>query len=74
MSKHTTTDWALEMREAILHAPLAYRGVVDAALADCTAEDLDALRSWRNAGLVTGDWRRAAINRRIAELETGSDK
>jgi hypothetical protein len=59
----------LELRDAILTPPLSMRGVVDAALAACTAADLAALRSWCNAGIVNGDWRRVAVNRRIVELE-----
>jgi len=58
-----------ELREAVLHAPLARRADTDAALAACTADDLPALRSWVNAGLVSGDWRRVAVKRRIKELE-----
>ena len=62
-------DWAFAMREVILTCPLKLRPLVDGALADCQADDVPALRSWLNAGLVVGDWRRAAIHKRIEELQ-----
>jgi len=61
----------MQLRAAILQTPKRHRAAFDDALAAVTADQLGLLRTWLNAGLVLGDWRRAAVTRRIEELEAG---
>ena len=53
------------------NAPLARKQDVLNELDACTEADVDALDKLVEAG-VSGDWRRAAIRRRISELTMNS--
>jgi hypothetical protein len=56
--------------DTILITRLKYRDRVDLALARLTSADLPGLKAI--LAEATGDWRRAAIRKRIKELETAA--
>lgn len=56
------------IKSAIVHTPLRNRRHFDETLAYLAPVDLPDLRQLLATGLVKGDWKRAAIHKRIEEL------